>query len=142
MFANASLMMHRALAIVMGNTTVFADVADWLNKLDGQIAATYSAKSGRKPTTMLKLMDGNVDGTWFNADEAHSEGLTDEIIPVCGDDDAASAGARNSPPMNPPDKPDERTQSLLNSLANEARIKAANAAAARRLRLLEIGEHA
>lgn len=142
MFANASLMMHRALAIVMGNTTVFSDVADWLNKLDGQIAATYAAKSGRKSATMLKLMDGNVDGTWFSADEALSEGLIDEIIPVRGDDDSAAAGARNAPPINPPGKPDERTQALRASLANEARIKAANAAAARRVRLLEIGNHA
>lgn len=79
---NGSLMIHRALAIGIGNQKVMLDLADFLDKLDNQIAATYAARTGRKAETMVKLMDGEVDGTTFSGTEAVSEGFADEVIPL------------------------------------------------------------
>lgn len=79
---NGSFMIHRALAIGIGNTKLMLDLADFLEKLDGQIAATYAARTNRKSDTMLKLMDGAVDGTTFSGPEAVAGGFCDEVIPL------------------------------------------------------------
>lgn len=94
MYANATFQCHRALCIAIGNYHDMADCADFLDKIDNQIAMTMAAKTGRKKDTMLKLMDGagKSDGTWFSAEEALAEGLIDEIIPV---KNAKAKAARN-----------------------------------------------
>lgn len=79
---NGSFMIHRALAIGIGNTKLMLDLADFLEKLDGQIAATYAARTNRKSETMLKMMDGAVDGTTFSGPEAVENGFCDEVIPL------------------------------------------------------------
>lgn len=134
MFANASLMVHRAWGLAIGNTKEMADVAEWLAKLDGQIAATMAAKSGRKKDTMLKLMDGAVDGTWFTAAEALSEGLIDEIIPLKSNKNRDGKNEIELPGDVAPDP-----KAIADKLQAEARAKLVKAQAARRLRLMEIG---
>lgn len=79
---NASLMIHRAWGVGVGNQKTMLDLADFLDKLDNQIAATYAARTGRKSDTMLKLMDGAVDGTTFSGAEAVKQGFADEVIPL------------------------------------------------------------
>lgn len=79
---NAQFMLHRAWAIAIGNKTVMMDAGKWLDKLDDQLAATYAARTGRKAETMLKMMDGETDGTWFTGKEAVDEGFADEVIPL------------------------------------------------------------
>lgn len=79
---NGSFMIHRAWGISVGNQKVMIEVAEFLDKLDTQIAATYAARTGRKPETMLKLMDGAVDGTTFTGAEAVKEGFASELIPL------------------------------------------------------------
>jgi len=80
--ANGSFMIHRAMAIGIGNQKVMLDLAEFLDKLDGQIAATYAARTGRKAETMLKLMDGAVDGTTMSGQEAVDNGFANEVIPL------------------------------------------------------------
>jgi ATP-dependent protease ClpP protease subunit len=80
--ANASFMIHRAMGIGVGNMKVMLDLAGFLEKIDGQIADTYAARTGRKRETMLKLMDGAIDGTTFNGQEAVDAGFCDEVIPL------------------------------------------------------------
>lgn len=79
---NGTFMIHRAWGVSIGNHKVMLDVAEMLEKLDGQIAATYAARTGRKAETMLRMMDGTVDGTTFTGTEAVAEGFVDEVIPL------------------------------------------------------------
>lgn len=79
---NASFMIHRAWGIGVGNKKAMLDLAAFLDKLDNQIAATYAARTGRKAETMMKMMDGSVDGTTFSGAEAVSEGFATELIPL------------------------------------------------------------
>lgn len=125
MYENASMMIHKAWGIAVGNSALMLDVADWLDRADRQIAATYSAKSGRKPESMLRLMEGKVDGTLMSADQALSEKFIDEILPL---PKGRARGAANEA---------DDVAKVQAALANERRVKAANAAA--RLRLMEIG---
>jgi ATP-dependent protease ClpP protease subunit len=82
MVANANMMVHRALCMVVGNVDDMADMMDLLNKIDDQIAQTLGAKAGKNRTHMMALMKGKVDGTYMNAKEAKDIGLIDEIVPV------------------------------------------------------------
>lgn len=148
MFANASMKVHRAWGLAIGNTKEMADVAEWLAKLDGQIAATMAAKSGRKKDTMLKLMDGNVDGTWFTAEEALREGLIDEIVPLKSN---RNRDGKNEIELPETSETSVNTISYVDSTGNsqaltpdaravaEARAKLVKNAAGRRVRLMEIG---
>jgi ATP-dependent Clp protease protease subunit len=79
---NGQLFIHRAWAIAAGNTTVMLDAAEFLDRIDHAIAATYAARTGRKADTMMKLMEGKVDGTIFTGKEAVDEKFADEVIPL------------------------------------------------------------
>lgn len=125
MFANTRMMVHKAWSGAVGNADLMRDVAEWLDSADQQIAKMYSAKSGRKIESMLKLMTGKVDGTLMTAEQALEEKLIDEIIPL--------PKGKNRLKNEADDAADVQA-----ALANERRVKAANAAA--RLRLMEIGK--
>lgn len=79
---NGSFHPHRAWGVVAGNQKVMRDMAEFLDKVDNQIAETYAARTGRKVETMLKIMDGDVDGTTFSGQEAVDNGFADEVIPL------------------------------------------------------------
>lgn len=91
---NGSFMIHRAMGISVGNQKVMLDTAEFLDKIDNQIAATYAARTGRKAETMLKLMDGTVDGTTFSGQEAVDNGFANEVIPL--KKKTKNSGATNS----------------------------------------------
>jgi ATP-dependent Clp protease protease subunit len=114
---NASLMIHRAWGIGVGNTAVMDDLSQFLAKLDDQIAATYAARTGRTAAKMLAMMVGKVDGTTFDGKEAVAEKFADEVIPL-------------------KKKPEESQAKPTDQLAAEAqcRLKAAMA----RLRTVEL----
>lgn len=79
-YDNASIFVHNALALAVGNKRVMRDLADFLDKLDGQIAKTFARKTGKQARVVAKWMDGEVDGTVFNAEEAKENGLADKIV--------------------------------------------------------------
>lgn len=85
-YGNASIMCHCAQAIALGNSDLFREMADWMDKLDAAIAMSYAAKTGRSQAQMMALMrgDGKRDGTWFTAAEAKAIGLVDDVIPITG----------------------------------------------------------
>jgi ATP-dependent protease ClpP protease subunit len=118
------MMIHRALAVCVGNEGDMADCGAWLKQIDNQLAAVYAAKTGRKLETMKKYMVGNVDGTTFDAQTALDVRLIDGILPVRGDKPAARNVAD-----------DERA-----AFAEQVRIKLANQRAAARVRVLEVAE--
>ena len=76
-----ALFIHRAWAHVVGNAIVMRDTANWLEKLDYDIAAIISQRSGIARDEALRLLDGDVDGTLFTAEEALALKLADVIIP-------------------------------------------------------------
>ncbi len=99
MSAVASMMVHRAMGVCIGNVSDMTDCGDWLNTIDNQLAAVYAAKTGRKVDTMKKYMVGAVDGTLFSAESALEAKLIDEIIPVRGE----KKGAKNEAASDKPD---------------------------------------
>ena len=53
----------------MSNLNEMADMVTTLDKVDGKLAAIYAKRTGPPSAAMLKLMDGETDGTWFTAQE-------------------------------------------------------------------------
>lgn len=81
-YANASLFVHRASLMAIGNRDVMSDAVTVLDSVDDQIAMTYEARSGRPKSLFSKLMRGKVDGTTLSAAEAKQLGLCDEILSI------------------------------------------------------------
>lgn len=79
---NGNLMIHRNAGIAIGNVQTMMDMAGFLERMDNQLADTYAARTGRKRETILKLMDGTMDGTWFTGKEAVDAGFADTMIPL------------------------------------------------------------
>ena len=82
MFENATLFIHRALALAIGNVDVMRDTADFLDKLDDQISRTYGAKAGKPRNQFLTMMRGKVDGTSLSAAEAQKLDQVDEVLSI------------------------------------------------------------
>jgi enoyl-CoA hydratase/carnithine racemase len=82
MAANGEFFLHRSMGLAFGNKTIMEDLAEWLGKIDMAIAKTFAAKTGKTPEAMMKLLDGKVDGTVLDADEALAMGFVDEVIPI------------------------------------------------------------
>jgi ATP-dependent protease ClpP protease subunit len=83
------MMIHDAWSLVMGNAQDMLDFAEVLNKVDGELAATYAEKSGRPADEFRELMDKE---TWLSGDEAVELGLADEAT-------TAAPQNRSTPPM-------------------------------------------
>lgn len=93
MFANATMMIHRAWGLTVGNRTDMADMIDVLDKIDSAIATTYEARTGKSKDEIYKLMDGKKDGTWFTAEEAVGEKFADVVLAAPEQGEAAEAEA-------------------------------------------------
>lgn len=89
---NSFMMIHNAWGMAVGDKADMRDMATALEKIDGQLAAIYAAKTGKSAADMAKLMDGESDGTWFTAAEAKDIGLVDKIAPADPDEDDDAAG--------------------------------------------------
>lgn len=79
-FDNAMYMVHRSSTIVWGNVKALRDTANLLEKIDGQMIATYCAKTGQSEEAITALVDGEIDGTWLTAAEAKEHGFIDAVI--------------------------------------------------------------
>lgn len=77
MAENALLMIHKAWSIALGNADDFKSAAAVLDKIDGQLAAIYVAKSGKPLAQVQAAMAAE---TWYTADEAKNFGLIDAVI--------------------------------------------------------------
>jgi len=71
---SALLMIHDAWSFVMGNAQDMEEFAEVLHKVDGELAAIYSNKSGQPADEFRNLMDAE---TWLSGDEAIAMGLAD-----------------------------------------------------------------
>lgn len=73
----AMLMVHRAWGVAVGNEQDMRETADLLAKIDGQIADSYTRRSGKEKAEWLDIMAAE---TWFDAAEAVAIGLADRVI--------------------------------------------------------------
>lgn len=76
------LMIHNAWGLAVGNAAEFREAADYFDKLDGNIAAIYAKRTGRKSDDLMALMNAT---TYFTPEEAKAAKLIDTI------DEAAKA---------------------------------------------------
>lgn len=73
----AMVMVHRAWGMTVGNGPAHLDAAALLEKVDGQLADMYAAKTGKPSDDMLAIMDAE---TWLTSSEAVAQGLVDEVL--------------------------------------------------------------
>lgn len=76
MAENAFFMIHRAWTIGIGNTFDMAKTADFLSKIDDSLIKTYTARTSLTVDAITDFMDAE---TWFNAEEAESNGFIDGV---------------------------------------------------------------
>jgi ATP-dependent Clp endopeptidase proteolytic subunit ClpP len=74
--ANAMLMIHDPLGLVVGNATDMREMGDLLDKHGDNIASIYAARAGGEVATWRERM---LAETWYLADEAYKAGLVDEV---------------------------------------------------------------
>ncbi|MDK1103828.1 MAG: Clp protease ClpP [Actinomycetota bacterium] len=74
---NAFMMIHNAHGFQIGDANAMRKMADILEKLDGSLAETYVAKTGKSSKVIRAMMD---EETWFNAEEALEAGMVDEVV--------------------------------------------------------------
>lgn len=77
MSPGSMLMIHKAWGLTVGNADDHGSAAALLDKIDGQIAATYARRAGGDAEQYMTLMAAE---TWFTADEAIAAGLADRVI--------------------------------------------------------------
>lgn len=73
---NAMLMIHKAWTLAMGNADQLRDTAGILDKFDGILAATYSARTGMEVAAITDLLSAE---TWLTAAEAVEKGFADAV---------------------------------------------------------------
>jgi ATP-dependent Clp endopeptidase proteolytic subunit ClpP len=76
MAKNASIMIHDASTIVMGNAEEMQQMLELLDKQSDNIASIYADKAGGTSEDWRSKMKVE---TWYNAEEALAAGLVDEI---------------------------------------------------------------
>lgn len=77
MAPGAMFMIHKAWGMTVGNSDAMLAQAALLEKIDGQIAATYARRAEGDAESFLALMAAE---TWFTAEEAVAIGLADRIM--------------------------------------------------------------
>jgi ATP-dependent Clp protease, protease subunit len=76
MVPGSMMMIHKAWGVAIGNADDMRGTADLLEKIDGQIAATYARRSAGDVAGFLDMMAAE---TWFDAAEAQAAGLADAV---------------------------------------------------------------
>lgn len=73
----AWMMIHRASTFAWGNAEELRDEAEYLEKIDAQLAGIYAKRSGAKSEADFSA--AMAETTWFTADEAVEWGLADRV---------------------------------------------------------------
>ena len=72
------MMIHRAWTVGAGNATALRTMAEELERIDGQLAGIYGARTGKPAEEALALMEAE---TWMTGQEAMEAGFCDELEP-------------------------------------------------------------
>ena len=76
-YDNTLMMIHNAWTIVIGNQYEMRDVADLLEKIDGNILDAYQKKTKMGKRDIAEMMKNT---TWMTAKEAKDKGFVDAIV--------------------------------------------------------------
>lgn len=76
MAGNATMMIHKAWGLTIGNSEDMQAMAEILAKLDGTLTGTYAKRTGQDWAKISAMM---ADETWMNAQEALDMGFVDQI---------------------------------------------------------------
>jgi ATP-dependent Clp protease protease subunit len=99
------VMIHKAWTFAMGNSDDFTGTAGLLNKIDGQIAESYSTKTGLTVEEAMQMM---ADETWMTETEAVEMGFVDAIAEPNPDKQKKNASKWDlSAYSKPPEVPEE-----------------------------------
>jgi ATP-dependent Clp protease protease subunit len=89
-------MIHKSWGLAVGNADDMTDTAAVLNKIDGQLADIYAARTGKSAPEMMALMEAE---TWLTSSEAVASGFATGIVSAANDnhtDHAAFAKAEQA----------------------------------------------
>jgi len=75
---NSLVMIHNGWTFAMGNAADLMEAAATLEKVDGQMADVYVARTGQDVAAVKAKLDAE---TWFTAEEAQAFGLVDSVTP-------------------------------------------------------------
>jgi ATP-dependent Clp protease, protease subunit len=129
MAKGAMLMIHQAWGFAVGNSAEMTATAALLDKVDGELAAEYAAKTG---CTLKQAAEWMAAETWFTADEA----VTAKFANSVADDPATFAAWNLTAFDHAPSGLVERIAALSNRPSGPT-PEEMRAHAARRLRLYE-----
>jgi HK97 family phage major capsid protein/ATP-dependent Clp endopeptidase proteolytic subunit ClpP len=87
---NGWYMVHNPWTFAMGEAAEFRKMADILDKMKGNLADVYVAKTGKDKDKVCQLM---TDETWMTAQEAKDHGFIDEVVDV-EDEEVETVAAR------------------------------------------------
>lgn len=82
MSVGSFLMVHNSWAFTVGNRDDLRQMADLLEKIDGEIAADYAARAGVTKEEAAAWMAAE---TWFTAEEAVTAKLADVVLSAAAD---------------------------------------------------------
>ncbi len=102
MAQGSMLMIHCAWSLAVGNAEDMRATADLLDKIDGQIAATYKRKGGEMDWAAMMAAE-----TWFDAEEAVSVGLADAVLSESKQKNRWDLSAFKARPWQPQDHTDD-----------------------------------
>lgn len=74
---NAMMMIHNPWTMAVGNANDMRDIADRLEKVGGQLIATYAKRTGMDEQEIADLMEKE---TWMTAEEAMDWGFVDSMV--------------------------------------------------------------
>ncbi len=95
MAQTATMMIHDGQGVVVGDAADMRDMADLLDKESNIIAGIYARRAGGDVADWRARMQ---DTAWFNADEAVTAGLADEIQGKAPADDPPADEPQNQAP--------------------------------------------
>src|SRR5690606_7927819 len=89
------LMVHNAWVVAIGNRHDLAEAAKTMEPFDDAMATVYADRAGVKKSKAAEWMDNE---TWFNGEQAVSEGLADSFLPAdqVAEDSARAEAAKSS----------------------------------------------
>lgn len=120
MAQGSMLMIHKAWSLAIGNADDMRSTADLLDKIDGQIAATYARKGGDKDWSAMMAAE-----TWFDADEALAAGLADKVLTDSKQKNVWDLSAFKAAPWSPREEAvvDEGPVEVVADVAAEERTR-------------------
>lgn len=77
--STGKFMIHCCWTAAVGNSKDFRSMAEVMDLLDKDIAASYSEKTGKPEEEMMAMMEAE---TWMDAEQALAMGFVDEIVQV------------------------------------------------------------